>query len=308
MQECIGKVKLNLDYYPGADLYSDGEVEDELLNIVSNYQEEEYDNKILEKNQWPLLYHLSKERENILAWYPFEKDATVLEVGAGCGAVTGAFLDKVKKVIGIDLSKRRSLINANRHKDSDNLEIYVGNFKDVEKHLEEKFDYITLIGVFEYGELYMNCENPYDEFLKIVNNHLKDNGKLLIAIENRLGLKYFAGCKEDHVGKYFEGINNYPVTSGVKTFSKDELINILERNGFNNYKFYYPYPDYKFANTIYSDEFMPKKGELYNNIRNFDTDRFVLFDETTAYDMLLDENKFDKFSNSFFIEIEKKVG
>ena len=38
-------------------------------------------------------------------------------------------------------------------RDQDNLKILVGNFQEIEKNLTEKYDYITLIGVFEYGEL-----------------------------------------------------------------------------------------------------------------------------------------------------------
>lgn len=79
----------------------------------------------------------------------------VLEIGSGCGAVTGALCKKAKKVTCIELSRKRSLINANRHKDFDNLKILMGNFQDIEKNLTEKYDYITLIGVFEYGEAYI---------------------------------------------------------------------------------------------------------------------------------------------------------
>ena len=63
---------------------------------------------------------------------------------------------------------------------------------DIYDFLDEKYDYVTLIGVFEYAKLYMGCEQPYKIFLDKINNHLKENGKILIAIENRLGLKYFA--------------------------------------------------------------------------------------------------------------------
>ena len=38
----------------------------------------------------------------------------VLEVGAGMGAITGALAAKAKKVDCIELSKRRSLVNAHR--------------------------------------------------------------------------------------------------------------------------------------------------------------------------------------------------
>ena len=41
MQEKIGNVTLDYEYYPGEDLYSDGPVEEELLEIAKNYQEKE---------------------------------------------------------------------------------------------------------------------------------------------------------------------------------------------------------------------------------------------------------------------------
>ena len=39
MQEKIGNVTLDYEYYPGEDLYSDGPLEEELLEIAKNYQE-----------------------------------------------------------------------------------------------------------------------------------------------------------------------------------------------------------------------------------------------------------------------------
>ena len=93
----------------------------------------------------------------------------------------------------IELSKKRSTINAYRNQMCDNVEILVGNFQDVEKELGQ-FDYITLIGVFEYGQSYIGGEKPFVEFLNILKKHLKSNGRIVIAIENKYGLKYFAGC------------------------------------------------------------------------------------------------------------------
>ena len=302
--EKIGNVTMNYDYYSGKDLYSDGDIEDTLLEIVKNHERSEYPDIIAASKSWPILYHLSEVRTNILNWYPFEKDATVLEVGAGCGAITGTIAERVKKVTAVDLSKRRSLINAYRNKDRDNLEIIVGNFNDVAAGFTEKFDYVTLIGVLEYGECYIPGENSYQVFLEKIRKLLKPGGKVLIAIENRLGLKYFAGCREDHVGKYFEGIEGYSATSGVKTFSKKQLELLLKQSGYKNSAFYYPYPDYKLPTTIYSDAYLPAKGELANNARNFDADRLVLFDETKAWDTILDAGLFAEFSNSFFVVAE----
>ena len=106
MEEYIGKVKLNLDYYSGSDLYSDGTIEDEILEIVKNNSRDNYDKIIMEKGSWPVFYHLTDIRENIINWYPIESDAEVLEIGAGCGALSGILTDKAGKVTAIDLSKK----------------------------------------------------------------------------------------------------------------------------------------------------------------------------------------------------------
>lgn len=305
MEEKIGNIVLDYKYYSGVDLYSEGEVEEELLEIVKTHEKNEYNNIIAERKKWSILYHLSHIRENIVEWIPIEDTHSVLEIGSGCGAITGILAKKAKNVTCIELSKKRSLINAYRNKERDNIKILLGNFEEIEKNIKEKYDYITLIGVFEYAESYIFSKSPYESFLKIVNRHLKENGKIIIAIENRLGLKYWAGCQEDHVGGYFEGLENYPNTIGVKTFSKKELEDIFRKSGFTNFKFYYPYPDYKLPTTIYSDECLPKKGELDNNIRNFDSERLITFDETRVYDTIIEENMFQIYSNSFLVLINK---
>ena len=306
MSEKIGQVVLDDTCYPGQDLYTDGAIEDEMLEIARTYPEEKWNQVIAEKKSWPILYHYSHIRENILSWLPFTGDENVLEVGAGCGAVTGALCKKAAKVTCIELSKKRSMINAWRHKDFNNLQILMGNFQDIEKNLTEKYDYITLIGVFEYGEAYIQSETPYVDFLKIISRHLKPDGKIVLAIENRLGLKYWAGCTEDHFGTLFEGLEGYPTTSGVKTFSKKELSAILKEAGDLKASWYYPFPDYKLPMTIYSDRRLPEKGELNRLETNYDRLRLQLFQESPVYDSLIENDLYPEFANSFLLLIGKE--
>ncbi len=303
MTETIGKVTLDYSKYPGQDYYCDGQVEDELLEIVQNYDEAEFTHIISQRKKWPVLYHLSPLRENIVDWLPISGEDKVLEVGSGCGAITGAFARKAGSVTCVDLSKKRSLINAYRHKECDNVTIHVGNFKDIEPSLAADYNYICLIGVFEYGQGYIGGETPYEDFLKILMRHLAPGGRLIIAIENKYGLKYFAGCKEDHLGTYFGGIENYTEGGGVRTFGRPGLEKIFKACGVSEYHFYYPYPDYKFLTTLYSDDHLPGKGELSNNLRNFDRDRMLLFHEKDAYDGLIEEGLFPVFSNSYLVVV-----
>lgn len=309
MIDKIGNVKMNYDFYSGSDEYNDGDIEEILLDYVQNNKPEEgnydYDRvmNILENdNRWPILYHLSPVRQNILDWYDFKEGARVLEVGAGCGAVTAALCRQASKVTCVELSKRRATINAYRNQNFSNLEIMVANFNDI--HFEEKYDYITLIGVLEYANYYTGGDDSFVTFLEKIKKLLKPDGKLLIAIENKFGLKYFAGQVEDHTGCLFDGIENYVNTnSKVRTFSKDELTEMMKEAGFKDTKFYYPFPDYKFPMQIFSDEYLPKAEDLVCSLDSYDNDRIRLFDETAAFAGIVKANKFDVFSNSYFVEV-----
>ena len=211
-RETIGNVVLNTEDYPGRDLYSDGEIEDVLLDIAKNTDPRDFDKVVEERESWPVMYHFSTIRTNIMSWMPIDRSMKVLEIGSGCGAITGTIAEKAGSVTCVELSRKRSLINAWRNREKDNIEIRLGNFEDVEKKLETDYDMITLIGVFEYAQGYISSGTPYRDFLAIILRHLKPGGQLVIAIENRLGMKYFAGATEDHSGKYFEGIEGYSLS------------------------------------------------------------------------------------------------
>ena len=307
MDKIIGKIKLDERFYAGRDIYSDGAIEDTLLQISEEKSKEEYRKVTEEYLSWPVLYHFSPFRENIVEWIPLSKSDKVLEVGSGCGAITGILSKKAGEVTCVDLSEKRSMVNANRLKDADNVTIMVGNFKEIETALPDDYDAIMLIGVFEYAYGYMESKNPYEDFLNILLKHLKKGGHLYIAIENRMGLKYFAGCTEDHAGRYFEGLEGYPGGGVAKTFTRKALEKIFASCGVTEYSFYYPYPDYKFPHTIFSDDVLPKKGELHDNIRNFDRNRLILMDETKVFDTILEDGEFPLFSNSYMVNIGPEI-
>ena len=286
--------KLNLEYYSGENHYSDGDIEDEILKIAKEGK------KLSELGQveFPILYHLSEVRENILNWYPFRKDGTCLEIGSGCGALTGLLCERVRKVTSVELSKRRADINFARNHEKENLEIMVGNQNDMV--FPEKFDYIVLNGVFEYAMSFTAGERPYKDFLSYIAGFLKEDGILLIAIENRLGLKYFAGAPEDHTDAYMDGLKGYPGNRSVRTFSKSEWVELMHTCGLKHYKFYYPYPDYKFPCEVFTDETLVSQKYGRKNW-NFTENRFELFPEQEMAETFRKDGFMDRFANSFLI-------
>jgi SAM-dependent methyltransferase len=289
--------KINLDFYTGTDFYSDGDIEDELLEIVKKI--DDYDDILANDDRWPILYHLSPIRQNIINWYPFKENASCLEIGGGCGAITGALCESLFEVKVVELSKRRASIIYERHKAFDNLEIIVGNLNDIE--FNQKFDYITLNGVLEYAGSFTKTDAPYKDFLKQIKQYLKPDGKLIVAIENRYGLKYFAGAKEDHTGKEFDGITGYIGNKNVRTFGKKELEVLLAESGYPQQEFYYPHPDYKMPMEIYSQYKLPSSYDMLSPAPNFDNERYELFNETLAFQGIIENGQYEFFANSFLV-------
>lgn len=303
MEERIGGVVLNYEYYCGEDLYSDGdEMENKILHIVKNETGYEYFHP--DYQYWPVMYHLTRQRENIVVPMKIGPEDEVLEVGAGMGAVTGALARRCKQVDCIELSKRRSLVNAWRHRDLDNIQIFVGNFQDV--RIEKKYDVITLIGVLEYAYHYVDSETPYEDFIRKMAECLKPGGRMYIAIENKLGLKYFAGYHEDHLGKPYVGLEGYQKSDKVRTFTRSELQLLLEENGFSESTFYYPFPDYKLPTVIYDEDTITSSDIEFSEASNYDLSVLHNFDMNKVFAGLKGTEERKMLANSFLVEAVKR--
>ncbi len=279
-------------------LYSDGEqVEADILTVIKEGMD--LTNVLVQDRRWPILYHLSPERRNLLEWFPFAQHASLLELGAGCGALTGLFCERLDRVTAIELSEQRSAIISARYRNFKNLKLVVGNIMDVT--IEGIYDYVTVIGVLEYARAFIPAQDPYGAFLGLVAKHLTPDGVLILALENKFGLKYFAGFREDHTGRPFESLEGYPHPDPVETFSKPEIAELLARYGFPHQTFYYPHPDYKLPAEIFSDDCLPGAHAKLDVSLNLDQDRFRCFDEKLAMANVLRSNAFPFFANSFLI-------
>ena len=90
------------------------EISRELIDILKKY---EGDRKQILKEHPRLdyLYALSDQRENLVEWYPFRPEATLLQVGSDYGALTGVYSRKVARVDVLDESEENLQVNRLRH-------------------------------------------------------------------------------------------------------------------------------------------------------------------------------------------------
>ncbi len=203
-------------------------------------------------SDWPTLYHLSNSRANIAR--PFQDlitGADVLEIGAGCGALTRFFGESGAQVLALEGSPRRAAIARSRTRDLANVTVMSDRFDQFACQL--RFDVVTLIGVLEYAALFTEGDQPAVRMLEQIRDLLKPDGKLIVAIENQLGLKYFAGAAEDHLNMPMHGIEGRYGKEEPRTFGRRELVAILAQAGFAGQEFLAPFPDYKLPVSIVTE-------------------------------------------------------
>ena len=187
--------------------------------------------------------------------------------------------------------------------------LYIGEEDVVAGKLREMSGDVFCVGQVEEIPLdgkydYVIClENVGKEVIKAFSGYLKESGRLVLAAENAYGLKYLAGVKEIGSKEYFGALEDLEGSVG---YTREELVQGLADAGLAEQRFYYPFPDHRFAMSIYSDGYLPKRGELIDQVGNFDEERLVLFDEAKAADALIARGKFAEFSSSFLVVAGKE--
>ena len=256
----------------------------------------------MDKMSYSRLFSHSRLRGNIIRWYPVESGQRVLLVSEPCVALKEALRGMGAEVTAAPLDGTSAETAYKAMEKDDASDCFRG---DTFGKVSGKYDIILQVGVFDTGE--KNTQIAWKERLVQYRSLLKEKGILFLAVPNRFGLKYFAGCQDDYYDEYFAGPQGYTPEMTRASFGKKEYERLLMEAGFSTIETYYPYPDYRFPNAVYSDERLPEPGELTDNICNFDKDRYVLFDEAKVFGGLAEEGLFPALANSFLFVCHRKT-
>lgn len=286
--------------------YGDGpQVEQRLLDIVQATT----DLRVLSAEwprhitDWPSEYHFSPARANLIRPLAFAAADTVLELGCGCGAITRALGETGASVVALEGTLARARVAASRCRDLANVAVAHDTIADF--RAPAQFDVVTLIGVLEYARLYFGGDDPVAECLRQAVRHLRPGGRLVVAIENQLGLKYFAGCTEDHLGRPFFGTQDLYGERTPVTFGRRELERRLRDAGLPAVEFMYPFPDYKLPALVLHDAALRDGrldvGDVLARLpsRDYSGGLFRTFDETLAWQALHRNGLVGDMANSF---------
>lgn len=287
----------------GRAVYSDGETtEQRMLALAQQYPEAATADFISDSSEYTINNTFSAVRHNLLNWYPFKQGADILEVGAGMGAMTGLLCDVAESVTALEMSETRAEVIRARYPNRKNLSVLSADITTW--HTQQHFDYIVVVGVLEYASTFGKGagDEPQISFLEALRRRLKPGGLVLLAIENRFGLKYWLGAAEDHLQQPFVGIAGYQQNGTPKTFTKADLTRLFSQAGFEAQRYYYVLPDYKFPTAIFTDDSLPSTHELLNIGFTYSKGSSLLANERDLYPAILDEGLFPSFANSYLME------
>ena len=282
-------MKLNLEYFKGIDDISEEE-KDKLegyLNENNKLSFEEYINK---DKKIENLLELSNLRENLLNWYPFKENSNILEIESNLGEITGVLCQNGSRIVSIEHSLQKARTIATRYQARENLEVIAGKINDI--ILEEKFDYVVVTGIDKK-------RYKLEEILKYAKEHLKEEGTILISLDNKLGLNQLNGIEDVTINQNKEN----------QSKTKTEIEKILKKSELNTYKFYYPLPNYKTPNIIFTDKHLPSNESILRDLTLYTENRILSFEEREIYRKILKEDikMFPEFANSFLIEISNSI-
>lgn len=245
--------------------YSDGdEVEDRIYSIIKESSDRSSSSIELQKSitDWPTNYHFNSRRANLMRPIRHLLKGSILEIGAGTGAVTRFLGENGGQILAIEGSGRRAAIAATRCADLSNVTVVADDFAALPSG--PKFDVVTLIGVLEYARIFFKIDDsdPVAALIAHARSFLRPGGILIVAIENQLGLKYFAGCAEDHTSKSMFGVEDLYRGDTVVTFGRAELSRRLADGGLPHQQWWFPLPDYKLPVSVLSDQALRHEVDL----------------------------------------------
>lgn len=190
--------------------------------------------------------------------------ARVLDIGSGWGQIALP-LAQTCQVCALEPTPERLefILSAARQERLDERMWFVqADLLEVE--FNDRFDLVTCVGVLEWVPKSAPHLAPRDaqrRFLARMRDTVAIGGRLVVGIENRLGLKYLLGAPDDHIDcagvavfdaelaeRKWRARTGQPLRS--LTHTRVEYEALLREAGFGAIRFWSAFPDYKLPEAI----------------------------------------------------------
>lgn len=272
---------------------------DEIIGTyIQSHQTNDFRNILSDDERLEVAEYLSELSNGLFGWYPFPIESTILQVGSWFGAFTEMLSFRCKDITIIERDPYRAYMTEKRLKDLENVRVVNKNIVDYCKEHRDKFDYI-IWAIDEKIDVIPDIDT-YANIFDALKGILGDDGKLLFAMPNRFGVKYFCGVPDPYTKLPFDGITEH--NSKLYRFDREELLRFMKSLGFRYRKLYYPMPDHRHVQLMYTDEMRPG-ADVLERLHIYSTHKTQrLLDEWVLLGRLAENDVMHCFSNSFLME------
>lgn len=277
----------------------------DILKYIKSSPIQDFASVLEQDSRFGIFEELSDYGQGILGWYDFSPEGSLLELGAGFGRLTELFCRRCGAVTAVEEDSLRAEGLRVRCGDSEKLTVVQADWRDYVQALQDKFDYIVLAGGLECvtGDFSFEGLSGSAAMVKRLLNLLKPGGRLFLAVDNRLGLRYFCGEPERYTGRPFAGINSSLPQESRRLFSRQEILETVRQAEVAAVKCYYPLPDWHMPQLIYTDEYLPEDNLNERLLVYHPQNKTLLADEAGLYSQVIKGGVFPFFANSFLLEI-----
>lgn len=280
----------------------DTQQEKEIRKMLSN-QDEILRLQLVKGNPtWNLMDNFSQLATNCIEWIPIEKNDDILLLDFGYGNYAERIISKCNSLCLVTGDYNKSCILKQRFMHEDNITIMLGYLNDLIEQVQIKFSKIILIGITSnVNLLFENNQYSRQQAFEEIKKMLLPMGTMVIIDDNKLGIKYFNGAKQSDEEPYFTQIETSSYSNKQSLLTKKQYSKLLNNIGFGELEFYYPYPDYKYTDSIFSDKCMPSTNDMIYDKYNWERYGFNLFKDSNILKTMINEQLYDEFCNSFII-------
>jgi cytidyltransferase-like protein len=282
--------------------YPLNDIDADIGTYISRHSDNNYMDVIRKDTRLEISRYLSDIPNGLFAWYPFENNAEVLVVGGQFGAFLNSISRRCKNVVVVEKDEYRAHFTNKRFSNAKNVTVYNSDFIDYQRQSNYDFDYI----IWAIDETIDTLsKNDYENYFLKMKSLLKARGKILAVIPNRIGVRYFCGERDTKSTIPFEGITDDHC--GIYRFSRDELLSFLKDISLNSIKLYYPLPDARNVQLIYTDQY-PPGSEIKERIKVYvsrNSER--LLSEYKLFNIFAENKVTATFSNHFIVECGNNV-
>lgn len=221
-------------------------------------------------------------QKGLIKWYDLKPDCTALYIGNQEDALSELLAEAAIRVVHA---------NCQETGDEEWQQQYIGTI-----------DYIICIEALE------RCTDLVS-LLRGWKTLLRPDGRMLLGMNNRFGIRNFCGDRDPYTERNFDGVEGYRRAYTKeedcfrgRTYSRAEIQKLLREAGWEFCQFYSVISDLKNPSLLYAEDTLPKEDLANRVFPTYNYPGTVFLEEESLYNSLIDNDMFHQMANAYLIE------